>query len=125
VQALAVHHEQQVVGAAHQVARFHLLEARDALGDAVEAALALGGDLDLDQRSNRRCLARRRRMQHRPPAQEDVTPLELVHVSLDLGNVATQDCRHLARIQGFPFEQQLEYVFAHDKWTSVLKGSEQ
>ena len=47
-QGAALHEQQQVVGAAHQVGRAHFGEAADALGDGVEAALALRGHLDLD-----------------------------------------------------------------------------
>ena len=48
LQARAVDEHQQVVAAGHEVAGFHLVELADALGQAVEAAAALGRDAHLD-----------------------------------------------------------------------------
>ena len=42
--------DQQIVASAHEVAALHLLELRDAGGDAVEPAVPLGRDFDLDDR---------------------------------------------------------------------------
>ena len=48
LQACAVDEHQQIVAAGHEVARFHLVEPADALGEAVEAAAAFGRDAHLD-----------------------------------------------------------------------------
>ena len=42
--------QHQVISAAHQIYRRHLVKAVDALGDGVETPVALGRDLDLDDR---------------------------------------------------------------------------
>ncbi len=50
LKAAALHEEQQVEAAGHQEHGFHLREAADARRDAVEPALALGTDTQLDDR---------------------------------------------------------------------------
>jgi hypothetical protein len=51
-QILALDHNGQIVAAAHQITLSHLVELGDATGQAIKTALALRGDLNLDQRSH-------------------------------------------------------------------------
>ena len=49
---LGFDHDEQVIAAAHQVARLHFVEFRNAGSDAVESAVALRRDLHLDNRGD-------------------------------------------------------------------------
>jgi len=100
---------QKIITTRHQVAGLDLVEARDAFGQPVETATALGRDLHLDDRVNRGCCGGLAgEIEHRTPAEEDFIFLQLFQVLNDFGFGQTGDLRHLRSRQATTFEQQLE-----------------
>jgi len=76
---------QQVVAAGHEVARFHLVELADALGQAVEAAAAPRGVMRTSMTGADQFGVLQREIHHRPEAQQDAIFFEGVELAVQFG----------------------------------------
>ena len=74
-QIIAYGENEQIVRAGHEVAGLDRVEAGDAGGEAVETAIALGADLDLDHGADDVFL-RALGVEHGAPAEEDLFGFE-------------------------------------------------
>ena len=108
LQAGPRHEDQQVVSARHEVAGLDLVESAQALGQAVEAAPALRGDLHLDHGAHGGDVRQPGKVDHRAPAEEDPVLLQLLQALVNLRFGQARDLRQLRRCEVAAFDQELE-----------------
>lgn len=108
LQARAVDDDHQIVAAGHEPARFHFIEARDAFGQAIEAAAALGREAHFDDGAHDAGIFLRE-IQHWTNAQQHAAFFQRVEFAIDIGLGHLEHLRDLRRVQAATFEQQFKH----------------